>query len=326
MADKTITLKRYNGTDWDILHALTTIEQVSGLRASLDSKVNSSLLGVNSGVATLNSSGKVNATQMPDYVFGGMRFVGFVNSDTTLEYLLGDVDAYIALYGGSREGCYYVAQGSVVLTDNVGGDYHSLIVEGDTSYGGSVTVNTGDWIVYSHYNDDVEPVHSWGHINNSYKDATTSAKGIVELATQSEVDAGTANKVVTADTLADRLNDFALSGHNHDSSYLGINANAVSASKLQTARTITLTGDVTGSVAFDGSGNVSIASVVTNNSHTHNTNTITNADHDGYYYNIGNDARTMFSNLDQELYSREKITYATSAPANPRIDDIWIDA
>lgn len=42
--------------------------------------------------------------------------------------------------------------------------------------------------------------------------------------------------------------------------------NAATASKLATARTITLTGSVTGSVSFDGSGNVSLA---TSTNHTH---------------------------------------------------------
>ena len=50
---------------------------------------------------------------------------------------------------------------------------------------------------------------------------------------------------------------------------LDATANAVSATKLQTARTITLTGDVTGSANFDGSGNVSINTQVADDSHTH---------------------------------------------------------
>lgn len=50
---------------------------------------------------------------------------------------------------------------------------------------------------------------------------------------------------------------------------LAAGANAVSASKLQTARTISLTGGATGSVSFDGSANVSLAVTVTNDSHTH---------------------------------------------------------
>lgn len=43
--------------------------------------------------------------------------------------------------------------------------------------------------------------------------------------------------------------------------------NAATATKLQTARTISLTGSVTGSGSFDGSGNLSIA---TTTNHTHN--------------------------------------------------------
>lgn len=50
-----------------------------------------------------------------------------------------------------------------------------------------------------------------------------------------------------------------------------LSGNASTASKLATARTISLTGSVTGSASFDGSGNISIA-------------TTTNHDHDSRYY------------------------------------------
>lgn len=47
------------------------------------------------------------------------------------------------------------------------------------------------------------------------------------------------------------------------SQFLRSNANAVSASKLETARTIALSGEVTGSASFDGSSNVSIDASLT---------------------------------------------------------------
>jgi hypothetical protein len=50
---------------------------------------------------------------------------------------------------------------------------------------------------------------------------------------------------------------------------LAVGANAVSASKLATARSIALAGDVTGSANFDGSGNISITAVVVDDSHNH---------------------------------------------------------
>ncbi len=56
---------------------------------------------------------------------------------------------------------------------------------------------------------------------------------------------------------------------------LASGANAVSASKLSTARTISLTGDASGAVSFDGSSNVSINVTVADDSHNH---TIANVD------------------------------------------------
>lgn len=52
-------------------------------------------------------------------------------------------------------------------------------------------------------------------------------------------------------------------------SITSVSGNAGTATKLQTARTITLTGDVTGSTSFDGSGNVSITVTVADDSHNH---------------------------------------------------------
>ena len=57
-----------------------------------------------------------------------------------------------------------------------------------------------------------------------------------------------------------------------------VTGNAGTATKLQTARTISLTGDVTGSASFDGSQNASITATVGNDSHTHSNSTITSLD------------------------------------------------
>lgn len=48
-----------------------------------------------------------------------------------------------------------------------------------------------------------------------------------------------------------------------------VNKNVLSATKWTTARTISLTGDVTGSTSIDGSGNVSITATVADDSHSH---------------------------------------------------------
>lgn len=64
--------------------------------------------------------------------------------------------------------------------------------------------------------------------------------------------------------------------HTVENTHVGYNSvassclgNSATASKLATARTITLAGDLTGSVSFDGSGNVTLTAAVTDDSHLH---------------------------------------------------------
>lgn len=64
-------------------------------------------------------------------------------------------------------------------------------------------------------------------------------------------------------------------GLNNTSVTLG--ANIATADKLKTARTISLSGDLTGNVMFDGSANVALFAQVGNDSHTHSAATITAA-------------------------------------------------
>lgn len=60
-----------------------------------------------------------------------------------------------------------------------------------------------------------------------------------------------------------------------DVTITSVSGNAGTATKLQTARTITLGGDLSGSTTFDGSGNVTITATVNDDSHNH---TIANVD------------------------------------------------
>lgn len=55
---------------------------------------------------------------------------------------------------------------------------------------------------------------------------------------------------------------------------LGVSANAVSASRLATARTLALSGDASGSASFDGSANATISVTVADDSHAHSISTV----------------------------------------------------
>jgi hypothetical protein len=68
--------------------------------------------------------------------------------------------------------------------------------------------------------------------------------------------------------------------------------NADSASKWQNSRTITLSGDVSGSFAIDGSGNASCTVTVADDSHSHNTDYYTKAECNTNFANVSGDTMT----------------------------------
>ena len=137
------------------------------------------------------------------------------------------------------------------------------------------------------------------------QDSTTSLAGLGITATAAELNYmdGVTSNVQT------QLNGKAPSSHTHNyagSSSAGGAAN--SAVKLQTARTISLTGDVTGSTTFDGSGNVSINATVADDSHNH---TIANVD-------------GLQTALDKKLATTGTAAKATADSAGQNINTTYI--
>jgi parallel beta-helix repeat protein len=97
--------------------------------------------------------------------------------------------------------------------------------------------------------------------------ASTTAKGHIQLATVEEAVAGTdTTKAVTPAGVKAAL-PISLPANG---------GNADTADKLATARTITLSGDVSGSASFDGSSNITINATVADDSHNHVISNIDN--------------------------------------------------
>ena len=103
-------------------------------------------------------------------------------------------------------------------------------------------------------------------------DTTYVNSQIANLAGSAPATLDTLNELAAA--LGDDPN-FATTISTQIGTKLNANANAVSASKLATARNIALGGDLTGSANFDGSGNITITASVVDDSHNH---TISNVD------------------------------------------------
>lgn len=128
-------------------------------------------------------SGKVASSQIPDYLFSGLKFARIAgdNGHTALSDLKDDIDA---AFGSStdlqREGGYFVANVDFTLTAGTGS--HTVIGggdEGDASL--PIDLEKGDWIVYIGYNTSTSS-NEWSIVNNTYRLAEENGvTGIVSL-------------------------------------------------------------------------------------------------------------------------------------------------
>ncbi|MDV7272077.1 head decoration protein [Thioclava sp. A2] len=96
--------------------------------------------------------------------------------------------------------------------------------------------------------------------------SSQDASAATDLVRKSQLDAGLATKAALSH--AHVLSDVTGLQTALDAK-LGTSATAVAANKLATARTITLAGDLSGSVSFDGSANITLTAAVADDSHAH---------------------------------------------------------
>lgn len=274
-ANLNVTLKRGNGTDFDLLYPKTTIAQVIDLQTTLDAKIPLTQRGAALGVATLDSGSKLTWSQIPTALLnGGSKQIttmsGTFNLSTAKTYL--DANDTGGNYS-NLAGQYYLATGTTVVSWTNTTYEEFYLSPGDEGVSTSpVTLEAGDMLVFvKHQAGDpgiLPDIYTFAVINNTYGAASTTDPGIVTIS--SSTSTATTGAAVITDGILNGLigtaaGKIAAGDHNHNATYLGITANAASATKLATARSISMTGDVTWSIAsFDGSANVTAAATLAN--------------------------------------------------------------
>jgi hypothetical protein len=236
MAAQNITLKRVidsSGTT-DTLFPTTHLGQIytdDTLATTLDSYLDNTFIplsseGANGGVATLNNSGKLNASQVPDYLFGGLKFRATltnaeVDTEAEIALVLDDVQqAFGTASLDGMEGTYWVASESITL-DSATQVQQAGTTERYYQWQGlnpneelndgfqALTLEAGDWIVITQVTgagtsgDPYDIV--LGVVNNTYQDANTVVKGIVKLT--NATNAGAYNVSTNANGLVDGANE-----------------------------------------------------------------------------------------------------------------------
>ena len=151
--------------------------------------------------------------------------------------------------------------GNTTLTGNLSANGNTTLGNAATD---TVTVNAD---VASNLIPSVDDSYDLGAVGSEWRNAYIDGTAYIDTGSIDTATVGTLNVTGNADVDG----DLTVTG-NINASITGV---ASTANALTTARTITLDGDVTGAVNFDGSANVTITTTVSDNSHSH---TIANVD------------------------------------------------
>jgi len=103
---------------------------------------------------------------------------------------------------------------------------------------------------------------------------------------------------------------------NDGTNYININENVSSADSWSTARTITLSGDATGSVSIDGTQNVTLGITVANDSHNHTASTLTFELNDATDVTTSSPANGSFLKYVGNQWTNDSIVLGTDTVGN----------
>lgn len=221
----------------------TLTQRVAELEEFADTK------NVAGGLASLGSDGKLNSSQVPDYLLGQVKYSGLADGNGSSAEMGIDEDTGIIATrrqlanakqineGQTSDTTYYVPKlGQYWIVREAGTFTNAKRVQTtlEATYE-SISYQIGDWIIYNGKAKGYEKV-----------DNTDAVSAVVGL---------TGN--ITKDNLRAALEI------NNVENTADINKNVNSAKKLTTARTINVSGDLTGTAAsFDGTANVTITTTI----------------------------------------------------------------
>lgn len=221
----------------------TLTQRVAELEEFADTK------NVAGGLASLGSDGKLNSSQVPDYLLGQVKYSGLADGNGADATMGLDEDTGIVATrrqlanakqineGQTSDTTYYVPKlGQYWIVKKAGTFTNAKRVEtGSEPIYESISYQIGDWIIYNGKAKGYEKVDN--------TDAVSTVVGLTGNITKDNLRA--ALEINNVENTAD------------------INKNVNSAKKLTTARTINVSGDLVGTAAsFDGTANVTITTTI----------------------------------------------------------------
>lgn len=213
-----------------------------------DAQVKRSEMGVANGVATLDGTGKVPAAQLPSYVDDVLEF------DNKATFPADGEDGKIYIDKATNKTYRWSGTAYIEISSSL-----ALGETDSTAYAGSKgKQNASDIAALKTRASAIEAT------NTEQQTAIEAAQSKADTA---DTNAGKAQTTADAAKTAAETNAGAIDKIVDGTTKVGKAGaadSATAAGKLSTARTIALKGDVTGSVAFDGSANKDITATLAN--------------------------------------------------------------
>ncbi|MGL6459761.1 tail fiber domain-containing protein [Aeromonas hydrophila] len=291
-ATKLLTARTINGTNFDGTANITTVNWGTARTLTIGNTAKS----VNGGADVAWSLDDIGAARAMPLKLGSAdgkprssRLLSIAKTDSSCSFVISSQGDF----GNRSRGWYQVSvatRGSLITVDA-----YSLNAKDSADPLKLFTVDTGSvfevWGEFSDYNNDSSVLICSSHGATFFGDQMTSAKDWTGFSRIAINRIYTSNdKPTPADLGLGSLNNWEASSAVNlasDTTYataaavkkaydlaaaaLPADSNAVSATKLATARTISATGDATGSASFDGSANAAIALTLANSGVTAGT-------------------------------------------------------
>ncbi len=369
-----VKLHRYENDAWQELNPKTTIGQVENLSDELDEKLDADEVGSAGGVAPLDSNAKVPLNHLPETAITGMSWQGtHAQQDLpTIDDFLEDAGNFwivnddVGIQFGEDE--WFKTEDGELVNNTVrgfqSGDWLIFIGEHKENDGEGVwsVVNNNQTnrflalgggtmsgeIDMNENNIDMNGGRVTGFDVLQFKDGELEAVEFDIFYRDNKIwhegNDGSGSGL-DADQLdgqhgsfyrnASNLNDGTVPSGRLSGSYdISITGVADQAEKLRNERTISLNGDVSGSINFDGSSDVSMSVSVEDNSHEHNGDTVELNDQPHSYYFASEQGFSLDRFLDvhfrNSMDNKNSTYYGGTEPSSSSHDpvlegDLWFE-
>ena len=179
-------IRKWNGTDtWAAQSVETDLRSLKTTNAKLGSTVEADY--------PFDTSYKLKAAHLPDFVYGGLKFVGTLDASSSNVNVsdLAQSEGWNITDSNYEQflGYYFIVSGAGTFESQADGEFNDNggWDDGVQHNNGEIDLEVGDWIVLTGWDSSTDTAQ-YSVINNTYAAATTTTAGVMSAADKTKLD------------------------------------------------------------------------------------------------------------------------------------------